>query len=417
MSRSRSISQNIATSIDYVETRSNGWRNSGYDSSKGGMVGSVKTTVDNVTPGFRYRRDSGEIILNNFSRHSTERSYSPMSLHYSVPKDTGYECTWSGDCARLLELAAPADISLSYDLSRMSDVALVNAYAKIKGDVVCSGEVLHDIGQTVMMLKRPFGHARDLLERSFRRKRVKYGREIRDAARVQKEIWLETRYGLMPTVLDANTIVKNAMRLYRGLDRRRLVARAGQNGARSFGQSFNQLTLASPYNIWKATGSVSVNHTVSANAGVIYEVATQSLIDQIWADFQLGEDAILPTLWEITPLSFVVDWFVGVGTWLDAMNLPPNVRVLGNWVTTVDQHHAEYSGMIDHYGYRDGTPPVRGSAGSSTVHQCGVIRSVNRPLPPLPVKVTNWSTVTHALDAAALSLNPLLRLFDKIVRR
>jgi len=379
--------------------------------------GRKETVRDDNHPKFNRRIKSGEIIMGDQTRSLLQRDYTPMSLSGSVsPYQTNrtYASDWTGDLASQAEKILLPSITypLANDLGKMADVALIKAYAKISGDQVMTGEILSDLGQTIRLLSRPFSGAAGYLNKMLKKKSKRTRSLAANAAQANASAWLEARYGLMPFVLDANTVIKNAISLKDRLERRRLVVRSSQSQDRTTSLSFPE-TICPLIGSWRMSGDVSVNHKVRAHAGVIYEVASATTSEQLSRDYCLGSDALLQTMWEVIPYSFVVDWFVGVGDWLQAMNLPANVRVLGNWVTTQDMRDCTYN--VSSLKQLPGGPytfTVYGSGGSSRTKSHSYVRDTNVPLPPYPVPDFQFKSVTHAVDATALALAPVLRALN-----
>jgi hypothetical protein len=63
-----------------------------------------------------------------------------------------------------------------------------------------------------------------------------------------------------------------------------------------------------------------------ARAGVLTDVELSHV--SIW-----GTDAIASSLWELTPFSFILDWFFNVGQKIAAFSPNAGVRKLASWVT------------------------------------------------------------------------------------
>lgn len=409
--RARGTNLSEGTRIKATVTRSNG-PNLYTNDSTPGTTGSIKSVWDVVHRGYAKAVRDGNVVLGDFKMTRSERRYSDMSLITSVPKDYNYCATWSGDCAAFVEALYPPDLSLRNDVGSMQAVALTNAYAKLRDGSIVSGEVIREIGSTVQSLTHPFRTARNVLaemalgiERRGK-KGVRRSRAMRDA-------WLEYRYALKPAMLDMVSIVKNVSSLYDRTFNRRLVVRAGQVRKRNTSRSFTAAPLVNYYAGWLVSGSVTTTHQISCNAGVICTVQ-RTLSDTLLSDFGMDGGAALATAWELTPFSFVADWFVNVGPWLNAIAPPPGITPMGNWVTTVDETSSTYvNGLLNNTGYRDGTAPNLGSWGGSTVKSVEVTRETGVDL-PTPVALANWASVTHAVDAAALSLEPILKVIKRL---
>lgn len=65
----------------------------------------------------------------------------------------------------------------------------------------------------------------------------------------------------------------------------------------------------------------------SSYAGILCDV-------EVTTNALLGLDSILETVWDLTPFSFVLDWFVDVGQAIAASTPKAGVRQLTSWVTT-----------------------------------------------------------------------------------
>lgn len=78
-------------------------------------------------------------------------------------------------------------------------------------------------------------------------------------------------------------------------------------------------------------------------------------------------------LWELVPFSFVVDWFLPVGTYLEAANIAARAR--GTFITTVRDRHWAVGG-----GWRDGYTSPSGYAESAPTQFFSRRVSINRTI-------------------------------------
>lgn len=72
--------------------------------------------------------------------------------------------------------------------------------------------------------------------------------------------------------------------------------------------------------------------------GILYE---SDLLSQMTAG--LGLSRPLSTAWELVPYSFVIDWFVNVGSWLDAIQPSLSFKTLSAWVSARDHYVTLYN--------------------------------------------------------------------------
>lgn len=154
----------------------------------------------------------------------------------------------------------------------------------------------------------------------------------------------------------------------------------------------------------------SSQYSGRASAGVIYEIKSQTTSQNISRILGIRARDIPATLWEIVPYSFVVDWFVNVGTWLNAVVPDPNVTVLGNWITRV------YSfSCVEQVTFTFPKPSPLGTitttnVGSVTTVKERVIRDCNQSLTLLPVLTRRNMSALHLTDALSLSASKVINL-------
>lgn len=55
----------------------------------------------------------------------------------------------------------------------------------------------------------------------------------------------------------------------------------------------------------------------------------------------------MQTVWDLTPYSFILDWFINMGDIISAHAPVPGVKALASWVTTVDT--TVYSSTVDNF--------------------------------------------------------------------
>jgi hypothetical protein len=119
-------------------------------------------------------------------------------------------------------------------------------------------------------------------------------------------------------------------------------------------------------------------------------------------------------LWELTPWSFVVDWFANVGTWLQAVVPDPSISIRGNWVTVIRTTEVKYSSgtLIEPHSH-----PVSmstGMYGGSSIRLHEVHRYANQPLPTTPVLMGKALSVLQKADALCLGVSQLSGLLKTL---
>lgn len=372
--------------------------------------GSENSMSDVSHPGFRRQARQGNLVMGPMFLSKTSRSYGSGSCSGYVPI---YKETWNhhGDLIGHCRSATSLNPHIGADISRLTQIAIVKAYAKMKQSSVMGGEIVSDLAHTVSMFRRPFGNSVKLLK-SMIKKRDKLLSRGYTLARASSNAWLEYRYGWQPIALDIDTLVKEGMRYSSNLNRR-LVVRAGSANLGKFTSEFADRAGDagwSPPLLF--TGRASSSFDLASSCGIFFDVLNKSEADKIAKIIGSRSPDLLPTVWEKIPYSFVVDWFVNVGDWIQAIVPDPFTNVVSSWVTEVSK--IEYIIEASKVTRTLGGTTLTGSGGSSTETIVTVSRTIDPQLPTTPIMLQKPLSMIHSADAASLLLRPVHDLLKQL---
>jgi len=423
--RTRSRGNRDFTTVDWTVYNSiNGVTtyvsSAGYQTSQSGIT---ETIQDSISHNWKVGEN---IVMNDCLVDRIKRSFSPASFmqgpfdHDTIVGKAGSWTLYEGDFASYIESAvAPYQIPVVvFDFDNYVDNVLLKAYSKIDEATVISGEIIKDLDQTVGMLRRPFSRATDLAKRMLTSKNAKLsslGRKktARSVTKAISDTWLEYRYGWKPLIMDAGAIMKTCNSKSQFHQRR--VVRAGIKSANTTPHSFVDIPL--PEMPWKFTGSTEIIQSLRASAGVIFDLKNRSSIERLEKVMGGRTQDIPITLWEMTPYSFVVDWFSNVGNWLQAITPNPFVTIRGHWATVVHNRVDKIKpGIIKRTANWPPTLTLEGTSGSSEVEKFQMCRVCNQELPTSPVVNVQIVTALRSADAVALSVGKLIKLLTLFAR-
>jgi hypothetical protein len=359
-------------------------------------TGGVSEILDNNNRNFKTIRKSGGLVLSDCQITRYERSFIPGFISASTPN--GWSASQTGD---LLGYFGGSVTSGQIYGPEDSVPLFIKAFAKINEASLMSGEVLRDLGVTIAMFRHPFKSASELLVKMAKYRKVRLGKTVRSAAKANADAWLEYRYGWLPIIHDSRKVMNECLVSRASFDRKRLVARAGSRRIGNQSGSWSATAVAAN------SGSMRIDKTSCANVGVIYDYKSQGPAEDRLKFLGLRLRDIPATLWEITPYSFVVDWFVNVGEWIQAITPVPGVTITGWWYTTTVTTISSREGRIAYLG----TPPSptwQGSFGSEIFTDFKLTRICNGPMTLMPSLKANTLSRLHQVDAMALSLKPIL---------
>lgn len=137
------------------------------------------------------------------------------------------------------------------------------------------------------------------------------------------DFWLQVRYGFLPLYLSVMDVIHG---MTKPVDKPLIYT--GSSFVEEKGETVHSVTTGGKFYATTRTSSV-----YRANC-TLY--VTQKRDEQ---PFGFGPYDMLLAAWEKVPLSFVVDWFIGIGSWLKAWR-PGGVEVKWSTVTVVQDHVA-----------------------------------------------------------------------------
>jgi hypothetical protein len=244
---------------------------------------------------------------------------------------------------------------------------------------------LGELRQTLQLLRSPLGKIDDLLKKTqkkARRKGVSLARYLRDQ-------WLSARYGWGPLLRDVDNVVK-AVQSLQNRERIRHTARGHADLKDSV--SHDKDLAAGSYTCAYQT-FLEIEYSV--RAGIIYEMDHRNT-------FGLSLSAVPSTAWELIPYSFVLDWFVNVGDYIQAIVPKPGVSILGSWHTHKEVWTSQATLSVKSYGSETIIDPGNavGIATASTVTRVPGLPSP-KLTPRFGVNDVDLGTV-RIIDAIAL---------------
>jgi len=370
---------------------------------KPSFTGTLKTMSDSNNRGWRKAQANGRLTMTDCVMTRLSRTYSPGSIFIRWANNA--TDTTAGDLIWMCENHASSIPNLNPG-SNMEAIALANAYAKMNASPLMLAEQLNDLGQTVGMLRSPFKTARQLVMKMTKYRNARLGKTAKSAAKASADAWLEYRYGWKPLILDAETIIKESHKFRARCDRIHLVARAQENHTSNVSGTWPATYF--PASSWASAGSISRNLTVRCSAGVIYDVKSRNTIEDLNTLLGTRLRDVPATLWEILPYSFVVDWFVNVGSWLQAVTPVPGLEVQSRWHTRVEEEVVTTSATFAYPPPAPTTNVYSGSFGSSVINRTTFKRTANPETTATPVLTNRSLSVLHQVDAVSLMVQPIL---------
>lgn len=299
-----------------------------------GAQTSYQSITDVPTPGYAALRKRGEVIMSPATIETYEVSEPYQVLTANGPPNWGRR-EWRGRIASALYSDLPIPASYTSDLSAVKASIVNEVYAQAYNGASQLGVTIAEGNKTLQMIKKPMDRSRSLVHKMIARKASLLKRGA-SAAEAISSAWLEYRLGWKPVLYDIQNVMEaTANHLINNRTTEQQVARKTKTISTSSSRD-RSLGATLKFNSGSARDSKVWVDKVSA--GVIYETRILSddgiVSERVRHNYGLQLRDVARTGWELIPFSFVVDRFVDIGTWLEAIQPNPNVSIKGSWRST-----------------------------------------------------------------------------------
>lgn len=168
----------------------------------------------------------------------------------------------------------------------------------------------------------------------------------RDLANESAGTWLGLQYGVLPLISDVHDTVMAFSKRHE--DRQPILRFATKGGTELKGESTMRQRTAEASSFSGQPGWSYVNEVIYAEQTVhmVIEMVESNPFTRRLAEFGVANP--LSIVWELVPFSFVVDWFIPVGNYIQGVVPPAGIEFRKGYMTV------KGSGRIDHYEGRDG---------------------------------------------------------------
>lgn len=261
--------------------------------------------------------------------------------HYYAPFQGGalvfaFGEWWRYGLLNSADILLPPRVAATYE-----QLSLQKGYAKLGKADLALGESIGELRETINMLRNPLANLRKfLISDKSRNLRLLFalakgnkaeilklgGRTVGQGLTAASSTWLELRYGLRPLVMLIQDVIDRIQKQRETILDPDLI------------RSVRSKLVFGPYENW-VDAKVYYGDSAELRARVWVEdtyVSTSS-VQYRQAGEQGNLDALgltprfLPEVaWELTKLSFVVDWLYSIGPWLATLRINPGITTLGN---------------------------------------------------------------------------------------
>lgn len=397
------------------------WHSGGSMSSNYGTYagyGNTQTTSDVVTSNFAKRVEEGSIVMNPFDTSHFVRTGQPVA--YRLDHTSGQFWYNDGNCTYsvLNSLAIPgvnlsatsiASVFSSSDEEDLIREASTACLSKIGVPQVNNWENLFQVRQSLDELRHPFRNfamwSNNFVGRAVYRAKtggrfsgprgtqIAYGKRIN--LLTPANLWLQYRYGL-------RLLVKDVLATLDSIRNDRYIQRLTTRAKRTKTSSSSR-TGATMSGIGRWEWEVETSSQLTAKAMSIDDIEIDML-----HNLGLSGQQLLTVGWELIPYSFVFDWFVNAGEFLNAsLNDQLRWKTAGRCYSleSVSQQTITCMPNGGTSGYS-----LSGSPGSMTLISRVKRRRVGLNSPSLLLKSDfRLVEVTRAADAVSLALGALDR--------
>jgi len=236
----------------------------------------------------------------------------------------------------LINFSQPSSPVLSVTEATNQAISSFVSHARSAQTSIQGGVVLGELGETLRMIRNPAMAFRRGLSEYLRVLRSRYRRRNRNAnGRIVSDTWLEFSYGWKPLIHDIRDGAKALAR-----DSSLLQDLIPVSG---YGQSQSEVSASSRSVIVMGLNSYAITQRQWDENIVVYKGAVKSYTSNpaYMSAKNLGfsPDDFIPTVWELIPYSFLVDYFTNIGDILSAWSFR-DCNVAWSCATTIRKRNS-----------------------------------------------------------------------------
>lgn len=342
--------------------------------------------------------DSGSFVPGKYrinpylvSREKYEGNYYQKSEYSSSSTSIAIEesgMPWTGPLGNV-KLTIP-----TLDLTWAKQYALQKAYSKLNQASYQCGVELGEIRETLEFLHHPFKQLRNTcseLNWMVRKRQLlqflrtgRYGNLTgRKAAEAAASAWMEARYALRPLMGSISDIAALVEKGFEAFDPTKILSHRATQSFADLTVNFKKQLSFNPSSYTKCLVDLDLSRKGKATASVQY---VRTMQQGVMEALGLSLPHLPEIAWELTRLSFVVDWFYGIGPWLASYRVKPGIQLLGNTVglkTTDELYSTRLTG--DNIWRKAYSTPLDGKG---TYTRTRYQRTCNFSLPSLPIFIS-----------------------------
>jgi len=320
--------------------------------------------------------------------------------------------------------AMPAfqSVVASPDFSSADNAALGQFYSQARQAMSAMQGMtfLGEIAETIHMLRNP---AKGLIElqRSLLSKyaqllsRTRKGVKRKSLEKAIADLYLENVFGWLPLIHD----ISDAVKAYD-----RLLGKVVTSRCRGFGKDPKQVLTESGNESLTASGSFYEYTTLATSeAQVLYYGAVKgtatgaSTLERASDLFGFRADEFVPTLWELMPWSFLIDYFANIGAIISAATYV-NANLAWCSKTTRFVQETTRTSIFDRKAFGQPSAPVVGGGGYAwKATRTKVVRtaSVSPGVPTLQFHLPGSDARWTNIAALALQSTKLSSAFNRLI--
>lgn len=292
-------------------------------------VGELEEMHDVVTRRFYERSSRGEVIINPMSQRTVVCSATPGGLEYYFDKKPGQSCsyreTYDASPLCLNQHGSPlGHLAMHNPVGRLKYQAGTRAQANIDEPVFDGSVFVGELRETIRFLRNPLSSFNRYLS-DIKKQKTRKG-YAGTTASFLSDNWLSYRYAVRPLVNDIGDAAEAVQHV---ISKHKPIWRTARGYASASDDTSDSGTIGSAPGL-TYTWSTESSRSTQVRAGVLYAYKRSP------DTFGTSMSRIPVTGWELIPFSFVADWFVNIGPWIEAITPKAGIQVLGSW-TTVDE--------------------------------------------------------------------------------